>query len=242
MEPTKGNVPPCWGQDELTKFLYNVRANQLGTFANMPDAFDRIAKIDRAFTAILQESKNPRTELVAMLFLRCHSAFRAASGLALAVHAVESYPVNRAALEFAGYALHMFRNPALQKIWLNRGQSASMTKESIKAFSPSKVRASVIAANRDAGARFEALYQHTIDFGAHPNELSVTGHMAIVEANGVRQWRSIYLHGGDVPHAAALKTTATCGVVSLELMQCVYSARFDLLGVNAELPRLKAGL
>jgi hypothetical protein len=241
-EPTKEAVPPGWGRDELTKFLDNVRANQLGTFANMSGWFARLAEIDRAFTEILQESRNPRTELMAMLFLRCHSAFRAASGLALAGHAVESYPVNRTALEFAGYALHMFRNPALQKIWLDRGQSASATDESRRAFSHNKVRASINAANRHAGERFEALYQHTIDFGAHPNELSVTGHMAIVEANGVRQWRSIYLHDGDVPHAAALKTTATCGVVSLELMQCVYSARFELLGVNAELPRLKAGL
>jgi hypothetical protein len=66
--------------------------------------------------------------------------------------------------------------------------------------------------------------------------------MDIVQANGVQQMRSIYLHAGDVPHAAALKTTATCGVISLELMQCVYSARFELLGVNAEFPRLKAGL
>jgi hypothetical protein len=112
-EPTKEAVPPGWGRDELTKFLDNVRANQLGTFASMRGAFDRLAEIDRAFTAILQESRNPRTELVAMLFLRCHSAFRAASGLALAGHAVESNAVNRTALEFAGYALHMFRNPAV---------------------------------------------------------------------------------------------------------------------------------
>jgi hypothetical protein len=241
-EPTKEAVPPGWGQDELTKFLDNVRANQLATFANMRDAFDRLAEIDRAFTAILQESRNPGSELVTMLFLRCHFAFRAASGLALAGQAVESYAVNRAALEFAGYALHMFRNPARQKVWLDRGQSPSKNEDAKTAFSHRKVLASVVAADRHAGERFEALYQRTIDFGAHPNELSVTGHMDIVEVNGVRQWRSIYLHDGDVPQAAALKTTATCGVISLELMQCVYSARFELLGINAAFPQLKRGL
>src|SRR5580704_17213896 len=102
-ETTKEAVPPGWGQDEVTQFLDNVRGNHLGTFANMRDAFDRLAEIDRAFTAILQGSRNPGSELVAMLFLRCHSAFRAASGVALAGQAVESYAVNRAALEFAGY-------------------------------------------------------------------------------------------------------------------------------------------
>ena len=54
--------------------------------------------------------------------------------------------------------------------------------------------------------------------------------------------RSIYLHGGDVAQAAALKTTVTCGVISLELMQCVYSARFELLGINALFSHLKRGL
>ena len=104
------------------------------------------------------------------------------------------------------------------------------------------IRASINAANRHAGKRFEALYQDTIDFGAHPNELSVTGHIEIVDVEGVRQMRSIYLHGGDVAQAAALKTTVTCGVISLELMQCVYSARFELLGINALFSHLKRGL
>jgi hypothetical protein len=93
-EPTKEGVPPGWGQDELTEFLDNARENHLDTFANMRGAFDRLAEIDRAFTVILRGSRNPGSELMAMLFLRCHSAIRAASGLALAGQAVESYAVN----------------------------------------------------------------------------------------------------------------------------------------------------
>jgi hypothetical protein len=120
--------------------------------------------------------------------------------------------------------------------------SPSKKKDAKTAFLHRNVRASINAANRHAGERFEALYQHTIDFGEHPNELSVTGHMDIVEANGVQQMRSIYLHASDVPQAAALKTTATCGVISLELTQCVYSARFELLGINAAFQQLKRGL
>jgi hypothetical protein len=209
MEQPKDNVPPGWGQDELTKFLDNARANQLGTFVRRRRAFDRFAAIDRAFTTILKGSTNPGNELATMLFLRSHFAFRAAVGLAAAGQAVESYPVNRSVLEFAGYALHMFRNPELQKVWLERDQSPSKTEAAKAAFLHGKVRRSVIAANHHAGKRFEALYQHTIDFGAHPNELSVTGHMEIAKANGVRHMRAISLHAGDLPHGAALKTTAT---------------------------------
>jgi hypothetical protein len=242
MNSPKENVPPGWGKDELTKALDDARANQLGTFANKRGAFHRLALIDRAFTTILQGSVNPGNELATMLFFRCHSAFRAAVGLAAAGQAVESFSLDRAALEFAGYALHIVRNPAAGRIWLDRHQNEAATDAARHAFSHKKVSASVIAANRDAGGRFETLYQQTIDFGAHPNQLSVTGHMDIVDEDGTRQMRSIYLHAGGLAQDVSLKMTATCGVVSLELKQCVYSARFELLGINAALSDLTRGL
>ena len=242
MEPPKDTVPPGWGRDELTKAWDHARANQLGTFANRRGAYKRIAAIDRAFATILQGSANPGNELATMLFFRCHSAFRAAAGLAAAGQAVESYSLDRAALEFAGYALHIFRNPAEGRVWLNRHQDQSSTDAARRAFSHKKVLASVVSANRQGGHRFETLYQQTIDLGAHPNQLAVTGHMDIVDEDGAHQMRSIYLHASGPAHDLALKTTATCGAVSLEIMQCVYSARFELLGVSALLPALQRGL
>jgi hypothetical protein len=241
-EARLGDVPPGWGQDELTKLLDNVRANLLGTFANTRGVFERIAAIDRAFLVILQGSANPGNELLTMLFFRCHSAFRAAAGLAMAGQAVESYSLNRAALEFAGYGVHIFRNRPLEKVWLDRHQDESSTAAARKAFSHIKVLKSVLAADRHTGERFEALYQQTIDLGAHPNQLAVTGNMEIVDHDGIRQMRSIYLHASGLPQNLALKTTATCGVVTLDLMQFVYEARFELVGLNATLPHLKAGL
>jgi hypothetical protein len=93
MEPRKGDVPPGWGRDELTKFLDKVRANQLGTFANKRGAFERIAAIDQVFVTILGGSNNPGRVLETMLFFRCQSALRAAGGLATAGQAVESHSV-----------------------------------------------------------------------------------------------------------------------------------------------------
>jgi len=238
----KGATPPGWGEDELTKFWDNARANQLGTFANKRGAYERLAQIDRAFVTAFNGWTNPDSELVAMLFLRCHSAFRAAAGLAAAGQAVECYALDRALLEFAGYGLHIFRNPSDGTVWLNRHQDEKSTEAAKAAFSHRKVLASVAAANRDAGKRFELLYQRAIDFGAHPNQLSVTGNMSIVDQPDRREMRSIYLHEDGLALNMALKMTATCGVCALELAQCVYNARFELLGVNAAMPYLKCGL
>src|SRR5262245_19149747 len=98
-----------------------------------------------------------------MLFLRCHSAFRAAAGHAAAGQTVESYVMDRAMLEFAAYALHIFRDPALGMVWLDRHQSNANMEAARSAFSHRKVQATVGAVNRQAGERFEMLYQRTID-------------------------------------------------------------------------------
>jgi hypothetical protein len=66
--------------------------------------------------------------------------------------------------------------------------------------------------------------------------------MSVVKEADRREMRSIYLHADGLALNVALKTTVRCGVCSLELMQCVYNARFELLGVNAAMPRLKRGL
>jgi uncharacterized protein (DUF433 family) len=38
------------------------------------------------------------------------------------------------------------------------------------------------------------LYQQAIDMGGHPNERAITGNMDIVEADGRKEFRQIYLH------------------------------------------------
>jgi hypothetical protein len=220
----------------------NARDNQVATFANKTQEFARLAAIDRAFLTVVKDWINPASEVAAMLFLRSHSAYRAATMLACAGQAVECYAVNRTALEFAGYAIHIHRNPADAMIWLDRRKNSAALKAARRGFSHDKILASAKSANLHAAQRFESLYQQTIDFGAHPNELSVTGHIAMVEEDDRRVMNSIYLHSDDTGLAMAMKTTARCGVCSLELLQCVFNARFELMGVNAMMPHLKQGL
>jgi hypothetical protein len=72
-------------------------------------------------------------------------------------------------LEYAAYAVHIHRDPGLGKVWLDRHQGPVSMKAQKNAFSHRKVAASISA------ARFEDMYQRTIDFGGHPNERSVMG-------------------------------------------------------------------
>jgi hypothetical protein len=101
---------------------------------------------------------------------------------------------------------------------------------------------SVAAANQHAGKRFEDLYQRTIDWGGHPNERSVTGNMKMIEEPDRRVMLAIMLHGDGAELDMALKTAAQCGMVSLELLQVLYNAKFELLGINAAMLHLRKGL
>jgi len=45
--------------------------------------------------------------------------------------------------------------------------------------------------------------------------------------------QAILLHGDDIYLEAALKTVARCGLNSLEMLQAIYNAKFELLGISA---------
>jgi hypothetical protein len=235
-------VPPGWAKDELTKFLQETHQQQYATFHNKEEAVGRLVAIDELFVRVSKHWLNPPSEVEAMLLLRCHAAFRAAAGEAMAGQAVECYRQCRGILENAAYAVHIHRSPSLATVWLNRHQDEAGMKASKNAFKHVAVAASVTAANRHAGERFEDLYQRTIDWGGHPNERSVTGNMKMIEEPDRRVMLAIMLHGDGVELDTALKTVAQCGMVSLELLQVLYNAKFELLGINAAMLELRRGL
>jgi hypothetical protein len=185
---------------------------------------------------------NPTSVVGPLLFQRCHAAFRAAAGEAMAGQVVECYRQCRGMLENAAYAVHIDRNPPLATVWLNRHQDEAGMKASKNAFKHVSVAQSVIAANGNAGKRFKDLYQCTIDWGGHPNERSVTGNTKMVEECDRRVMLAIMLHGDGVELDVALRTVAQCGMVSLELLQVLFNPKFELLGINAAMRDLQKGL
>jgi hypothetical protein len=94
-----GATPPGWGHDELTKFLQAARDNQNATFFRKRDATNKLILIDAELVKVSKNWLNPPSEIAAMLFVRCHAAFRTAAGLAMSGQAVEAFVQCRAMLE-----------------------------------------------------------------------------------------------------------------------------------------------
>ncbi len=117
-EDEQRRPPPGWGDDELTKFLDDGRGNQWATFHNKREATDTLTAIDAQFVTVAKGWLNPQCALAAFMLHRCHSAFRAASGLAMSGQLVEAYALCRSMLEYAAYAVHVYRNPDRGLVWL----------------------------------------------------------------------------------------------------------------------------
>lgn len=242
--PPLKEAPPGWGEDEFTKFLDAARDNQWATFWNKRSPVEKLIAIDAEFTKVSKDWLNPHNEIAAFLLLRCHAALRAAVGLAMSGQAAEAYALCRVMLEYAAYAVHIHfhSDVRLEEVWLDRHKSPASMETQRNAFWHRKVLASVKAANVHVGQRFEDLYQRTIDFGGHPNEKSVTSNLKMVEEPGKRTMLSIIQHGDGIELDHALKTVAQCGLVSLEMLQVVFNARFEILGINAAMLKLRKGL
>ena len=234
--------PPGWAADSLTEFIETAHRNRFATFHNKKDWSKRLVNLDSCFMQIAKDWLNPRHPLTPLFFLRCHSAYRAACEHAMAGQVTDTYPQIRTCLEYAGYALHIHKNPELAEMWLRRHDDETAKGAVRNEFKVSNVRATIEKANRRTGKVFDELYEQAIDFGGHPNERSITGSLKITDLGDRKLFESLYLHPNGLPLVHTLKTTAQTGVCALEILQAVFPERFELLGVRAQLLELRKGL
>lgn len=234
--------PPGWGHDRLTEFMELAYENRFATFAKKKNWFGLLIQIDACFVKIANDWVNPTNVLSTSLFYRCHASFRATCEHSVAGQVAETFPQLRSCLEYAGYALHIHQNTGLQETWLRRHENDDTMKAAKREFAISEIRSTIQTANVHAAKRFDELYQRAIDFGAHPNERAVTSNLEIIDSGDRKEFKHAYLHDDGLPLRHVLKSTAQAGVCALEILQEAFAARFELLGVRAELLELRRGI
>ncbi len=234
--------PSGWGKDGLSEFLESAHRNRLASFANKRDWYQLLLAIDQCFLKVGSGWINPHNVVAAILFFQSYARYRCACEHALAGQIGETFVAIRSLIESAGYALHIHRNVGHDEIWLGRHVDEASRKKAKDNFTIAKVRDSIRAADRMGVVIFNELYDRSIDFGGHPNERSVTGSMVINNVGNDKEIQFMFLHVDDLALDHAMKSAAQAGVCALSILGDVFSARFELLGVNAEIVRLKQGL
>ena len=232
--------PQHWGNDELTKFLDIVHKNQFATFVHKPET-KRIIGIDESFFRVLEGWIDPRDLTAALLMYRAHSAYRAAASCAFSGQSAELHPLLRLMLEQGGYAYLINRKPELGEVWLNRHESDADRAKVRSAFTFTNIRDALTSSlGEHLKNSYCVLYERTIDFGAHPNEMSITSNFKIMEKEDHKDYISNYLNSDGIDNS--LRTLAQAGVCVLLIFQEIFRERFELLGVSSELPKLREGL
>lgn len=154
----------------------------------------------------------------------------------------DTFPVLRACLEYALYALHINANPALGEVWVRRHDDAASLRRVRQEFTHTAVIATLEAKDANLHPVIQQLYERSIDFGAHPNERAITGSMTIQREPGRVELQQIYLHGDSLSLDLGLKTTAQIGLGCLCIFQHIFLERFRILGIQDMIDQLRREL
>ena len=236
--------PDGWRNASLFSFVEDSWSNALATFHAMPEHVGRLELIDSMFAQFSRNGlTNPGNYFAALLFIRAHTAYRVAAGLALATP-VESYSVIRSSLEYAGYALLCHKKADLSEVWLRRDESPENLAKVRREFTQARVRGAIKSLDHKVADRYRYLYDEAISWGAHPNEKALTTSLRIVD-DAVEKARNLQVimlpHGGNI-HKLALQRCAQIGLCVLEIFALIYPERFQLLRIKEKFRDATRGL
>lgn len=234
-------VPTGWGLDPLTGYLDQVVKNQQATLVKKRDYFDKLARIDKCFERVLDGSIHQDQTYTHLFMYRCHGAFRAASGHAMAGVSAEMFPVLRTCIEWAGYAHVAHQSDELAVSWMDRNESLENKRTVRKAFNHAKVKELLLAKDQKLWSIYDEVYELTIDQGAHPNQMAVKGSLEVEdqERDDMDRFYSIYVHGDEETIDFCLNCAIRAGALALHIFQHLYAARFELLGVKHDLIKMR---
>jgi hypothetical protein len=234
--------PPEWGKDKITEFLDTVRGNNYATFVQLKHLFSRLIDIDEIFRTAIDSMNYSRKWFELLFFLKAHASYLASVGLSSGTQISEAYMVLRGVLESSLYGYYIHKNPKLADTWLRRHDSRKAKDIVRNEFQIRKMMNSLKAHNPKLGNVLEELYERTIDFGAHPNERSLTALLKQDKKGDEIEFKLKYITDDPILIKVCLKSTAQIGVLSLKILELVIPERFQLTGLDRKLERVSKGL
>lgn len=235
--------PPGWSRDNLSEFIEMARRNTFATFVRARPVWDRLNEIDSIFRRAIDAMNHSRAWFAGFFLLRSHASYLGGVRFSVSGQLPEAYMVLRGCLENALYGLFIHENPEFREVWLRRHESEE-AKNRVKAeFKIGRMLDLLEARDAAGGRAARELYERTIDYGAHPNELALLTALRLTDEGATIRFDLNYLSDDSTPALAlCLKTTTQVGVCALRTFRLVIPERFNLLGLSDELTRVSAGL
>jgi hypothetical protein len=236
---------PGWEGDPLSAFLADAQRNERVSALKLPDVYALLQRVHATFqqvAEITEKEHSPNLLPTRFLMARAHPAWLAAVHLGLSSQTVEVYPVLRAVIEDSWYALHLAKDPnppTRLEIWFHRDDDAPAKARCRTEFTIGNVRATHAALDPATEAALHALYERTIDFGAHPNQRGILAAMIRTDTSqSCRSFGSVYLTNNPILIVAALKTAVEVAVGALKTFRLIFPERFAIMGMDDEIEKL----
>lgn len=181
---------------------------------------------------------DPKPTMTGPLFLRSQFAYKTMAGMALAGQVVEAFVMMRSCLEYAGYALLIFDDPALEDVFLRRHFDADSMKAQKQKFQVREITAAISKFDKKHAEIFKQFYDTAIDFGGHPNPNAVLSTLQMKSSGKGLSILAVALSADDEQLLLAMKCTTQVGLTALFVFQHIFEDKFKTLGISAEMASL----
>ncbi len=229
-------LPPGWGRDNLAEFIETARHNTFAAFVQARPIWERLNRIDALFRRAIEAMNNSRAWFAGFFLLRSHASYLGAVRLSVSGQLPEAYMVLRGCLENALYGLFLHVNPDLGPVWLNRHEDETSKQRVRDEFRIGRMLDLLEARDAMTGSVARTLYDRTIDYGAHPNEMALLTVLGRTENAGSVTFDVRYLSDASTQALPlCLKTNAQVGVCSLRVFRLVIPERFTILSLSDDL-------
>ena len=213
-----------------------MHLNQRGNREKFAVPYSLMQRIDSCFVRAGKNLVNPTPVLTGVLFLRSQYAYKTAVGMTLSGQTAETFVMLRSCLEYAGYALAMFADPALEVVFASRHMDDANMKAQKEKFQIGAIRTVIAGFDEKLAEIFQVNYNRAIDFGGHPNPHATFSTMELEPNNSILTLEmtvepKILFH--------AMKSAAQVGLTALFIFQNIFKAKFELLGIRAEMDALR---
>lgn len=142
-----------------------------------------------------------------------------------------------------GVRSHYFETPSLETVFINRHHGNAEMDAQKKKFKISEVRSTIARFDSKLAEHFNVFYQRTIDFGGHPNPHAAFSALKMDDDKdaGSTSLTTLALSSDVTSLLHAMKSVAQVGLTVLYIFQHIFKARFELLGIRAEIDALRQG-
>lgn len=200
---------------EFDRFISTAIANESNLLEYNSPFYVLFIRIDSLFRKAIRTPMNDGDDLFRLLISRSHSYYLNSIRMAMSGATPEAFALSRGAIESVLYAFYVFKNFELATLWLTRADNKKKFRQT---FIIGNTLGKLKSSNSELGHDVEKVYEQSIDFGAHPNEMSITSNITITVTDNQRELKFHYLSESLLSRYHCLQETIKVGIHALAIV------------------------